>query len=89
MLMWCVGENVLKNMLFVNISSYWWTTFNYFKALNKIQNSNKYMVSIFNANIIFKLSLRLQKYMDSEKIDNNRVEEFNVLLHNYPKQYVF
>jgi hypothetical protein len=46
------------------------------------------MVSIFNANIIFKLSLRLQKYMDIEKIDYNRVEEFNVLLHNYPKQYV-
>jgi hypothetical protein len=47
------------------------------------------MVSILNANINFKLSLRLRKYMDTEKIDNNRVEEFNiVLLHNYPKQYV-
>jgi len=47
------------------------------------------MVSIFNANIIFKLSLRLHKYMDTEKIDNNRVQEFNVLLHNYPERYVF
>lgn len=46
------------------------------------------MVSILNANINFKLSLRLRKYMDIEKIDNNSVEEFNVLLHNYLEQYV-
>lgn len=83
-----VGENVLRNMIFVNTSSFWWTTICCFKASNKIKNSIKYMVSILNANINFKLSLRLRKYIDIEKIDNNRVEEFNVLLHNYPKQYV-
>ncbi len=88
MLTCCVGENVLRNMLFVNISSFWWTTISCFKASNKIKNSIKYMVSILNANINFKLGLRLCKYMDTEKIDNNRVEELNVLLHNYPKQYV-
>jgi len=44
------------------------------------------MVSIFNANIIFKLSLRLHKYMDTDFFfNNNRVQEFNVLLHNYPE----
>ncbi len=47
------------------------------------------MVSIFNANIIFKLSLKLRKYMYTEKIDNNGVEEFSVLLHNYPRDIFF
>jgi hypothetical protein len=41
MLTCCVGENVLGNMLFVNISSFGWTTFSCFKASNKIQNSKR------------------------------------------------
>jgi hypothetical protein len=46
------------------------------------------MVSIFNANINFKLSLKLRKYMDTEKIDNNLVFSYIITLEIFSLTHV-